>query len=95
MSQNQPAETKYLADYQPYPFKLTETRLHFSLSDEATVVRSALDFTRQQPGPLVLDGGKDVRLLELSINGQPLPPDSFTRDDERLIIEESALCITF
>ena len=83
-----------LADYRPYPFRLTETRLDVTLSPDATLVRAQIDMAAA-PGAegshLVLDGGKGLDLRHVSLNGRPVDPAHLHRDDETLTIAASAL----
>ena len=85
--------THYLADWRPFPYQITETRLEFDLSPRATRVRSRIGFARRGDGDLVLDGA-GLKTLSLSVDGKALPlslagdgqliipaadlPDSFT-----------------
>ena len=62
-----------LADYRPYPFVLSATRMRFRLSPGNTRVHAELSLAprdAQQAADLVLDGGKAVRLLALTIELQ-------------------------
>ena len=85
------AETRLLADYRRYPFRITECRLDVTLQPRGTRVVSALSLERSAPGPLVLDGGAGLRTLSLSIDGQPIPDAAITMADETLTIAETAL----
>ena len=83
-----------LADYRPYPFVLSATRMRFRLSPGSTRVHAELSLAprdAQQAADLVLDGGKAVRLLALTIDGQPLDPAHVTRQEETLTIAAGAL----
>ena len=89
--------THYLADWRPFPYQITETRLEFDLAPRATRVRSRIGFTRLDQGDLVLDGA-GLKTLSLTVDGKPLPlsliadnqlviptadlPDSFTFEAE-------------
>ncbi len=89
--------THYLADWRPFPYQITETRLEFDLSPRATRVRSRIGFVRRGDGDLVLDGA-GLKTLSLSVDGKALPlslagdgqliipaadlPDSFTFEAE-------------
>ncbi|WP_304616189.1 aminopeptidase N [Paracoccus sp. (in: a-proteobacteria)] len=83
-----------LADYRPYPFTLTETRLDVTLSPDATRVRAAIDMAAA-PGcegsDLVLDGGKGLDLHSVALNGAAIDPKHLRRDDETLTIAAAAL----
>ena len=86
--------TQYLADWQPYPFEITQTRLEFDLAPKTTRVRSQIDFRRQGPGDLVLDG-EGLRTLSLTIDGRPLPLDLIREDAGRLVIPAADLPESF
>ncbi|MDO5622187.1 MAG: aminopeptidase N [Paracoccus sp. (in: a-proteobacteria)] len=79
-----------LADYRPWPFTLTATRLDFTLDPAATRVRSELDLVPQGTADLVLNGvGLDTR--SLLIDGQPIDPAHLVQTDETLTIRAAAL----
>ncbi|MDF3855715.1 aminopeptidase N [Paracoccus sp. P2] len=80
--------TQYLADWRPYPFEITETRLDFDLAPRATRVRSQIDFRRKGAGDLVLDGA-GLKTLSLAIDGRPLDPAQVA--GERLVIPAADL----
>lgn len=85
-------DRQFLADYRPYPFILEQTRLTFILAPEATRVRADLTFSpRNGPADLLLDGGKGVKLISLTIDGQEPDAGQVTRDDECLVIPAAAL----
>ncbi|MBO9454302.1 aminopeptidase N [Paracoccus sp. R12_1] len=92
MTQPDNPDTRYLADYQPFPFILEETRLHFDLAPDATQVRAEMRM-RPRDGikDLVLDGGGAVELLSLHIDGKVPDPALVARDDETLTIAAAAL----
>ena len=94
MTQETATFAQYLADYRPYPFILAETQLNFRLSPDATRVKAALNFAPRgvtQAENLILDGGKDLELLDLTINGQRPDPGLVMRDAETLTIAAAAL----
>ncbi|WP_265499473.1 aminopeptidase N [Paracoccus beibuensis] len=92
MSQTDPQPVQYLADYRPWPFVLSETRLDVTLAPRDTRVRAELRLTSQKAGAdLVLNGGKGLRLMSLTIDGQQPDPAHVIRDDERLTITAAAL----
>ncbi|MFC3528253.1 aminopeptidase N [Paracoccus mangrovi] len=89
--------THYLADWRPFPYQITETRLEFDLAPRATRVRSRIGFVRRGDGDLVLDGA-GLKTLSLAVDDKALPlslagdgqliipaadlPDSFTFEAE-------------
>lgn len=86
------AETQYLADWRPYPFALSETRLVFRLDPTATEVVSELDLTRRVDGAdLVLDGGAGLDLRALTLDGRAISDALVTRAAETLTIAAAAL----
>ncbi|WP_415639279.1 M1 family aminopeptidase, partial [Paracoccus nototheniae] len=94
MSATNPQPVQHLADYRPWPFGLTETRLDLTLAPRDTIVRAALDLAPRDasdPQDLVLDGGAGLRLQALRIDGQAPDPVHVTRTDEQLIIAAAAL----
>ncbi|WP_374635394.1 aminopeptidase N [Paracoccus sp. (in: a-proteobacteria)] len=86
--------TQYLADWRPYPFEITQTRLEFDLAPSATRVRSQIDFRRLSPGDLVLDGA-GLTTLSLSIDGQALDQGLIDARTGQLIIPAADLPDSF
>ena len=87
MTTTQGQNVQLLADYRPYPFVLSATRMGFRLTPTDTRVRTELSLTprdREQSADLVLDGGKAVRLLSLTIDGTAPDSAHVTRSDETL-----------
>jgi len=84
-------QTRFLADWRPYPFALAETRLDIALAPRGTVVRSALRLEPRGAGAdLVLDGaGLDTR--RLAIDGRALDPALLPREGEALTIPAGLL----
>ncbi|MFC0202092.1 aminopeptidase N [Paracoccus rhizosphaerae] len=92
MSQTDPQPVQYLADYRPWPFTLSETRLDVTLAPRDTRVRAELRLTPQQAGSdLVLDGGTELRLISLTVDGQQPDPSHVIREGERLTVVAAAL----
>ena len=99
-----PRKAINLADYTPPVFLVDEVALDFTLDPAATIVRATLNFRRQAPGPLVLDG-RHLELRGIKLNGQALGgnryvltessltlndvPDVFTLETEVKIIPET------
>ena len=81
------AQTIYLKDYQPAPFKIDSIDLHFNLGEEQTVVTSTLQIHRISSGVLRLDG-QELELLSIKLNGTELPNDRYTVEPESLTIAE-------
>ncbi|HMU49947.1 MAG TPA: aminopeptidase N [Geminicoccaceae bacterium] len=74
-----------LADYRPPVFLVEEVELTFQLEPEATIVRAVQRLRRQDSGDLVLDG-EDLETLSVSVDGHPLPPESYRIDATSLAI---------
>ncbi|SNR49651.1 aminopeptidase N [Paracoccus sediminis] len=94
MTTTQGQNAHYLADYRPYPFVLTATRMTFELHPQATRVVTALSLAPrdpQQAEDLVLDGGKGVKLVSLTIDGVAPDPSRIIRREETLTISAAAL----
>ena len=92
MSVEKPQPVQHLADYRPWPFTLSQTRLDVTLAPRDTVVLTELDLEpSDQPVDLVLDGGAGLRLQSLRIDGLTVDPAHVLRDDETLTIRAAAL----
>ncbi|WP_405405605.1 aminopeptidase N [Paracoccus sp. Ld10] len=92
MSADKPQPVQHLADYLPWPFTLSQTRLDVTLAPRDTIVLTELDLEpSDDPIDLVLDGGAGLRLQSLVIDGQAVGPDHILRDDETLTIRAAAL----
>ncbi|MFN3274170.1 MAG: aminopeptidase N [Paracoccus sp. (in: a-proteobacteria)] len=97
-SQQTPQTVQHLGDYRPYPYLLTGTALDVTLHPQATIVRAQIGFApraltedAQEAADLVLDGGKGLRMMSLTLNGVAPDPSHLRRDDERLVIAATAL----
>ncbi|MDQ1902299.1 aminopeptidase N [Paracoccus sp. WLY502] len=85
---------QFLADYRPYPFVLSSTRMTIRLAATDTRVQTVLSLAPrdpERPESLVLDGGKGVRLLSLTIDGVAPDPAHVRREGETLTIAAAAL----
>ena len=72
-------QTVYLSDYTPYPWILEGVALHFTLSPNATRVRSTLRFApnpayRGAPVPMFLHG-EQLKLIRAQIDGTDITPE--------------------
>ncbi|WP_299358975.1 aminopeptidase N [uncultured Paracoccus sp.] len=85
------ATTRRLADWQPYPFALTETRLRFDLHPTRTRVTAELDLASRRRGADLVLNGAGLRTLSLRLDGIEPPPDAVVQDAETLTIAASAL----
>ena len=82
--------TVHLADYRPAPQLLERTDLSVALHGDHALVDARLAFRpnpASEPGPLLLQG-VGLQLLELRLNGRPLPPGAYQLNDEQLLIPE-------
>ncbi len=86
------ATTRRLAEWQPFPFRLTETRLRFQLAPNATVVHAEIDMVAvsDAPADLVLDGG-GLHTRSLRVDGAAPDPAHVAMTDDRLTIAAAAL----
>ncbi|MCO4753511.1 MAG: aminopeptidase N [Bacteriovoracaceae bacterium] len=77
----------FLKDYKEPDFWIEKTELFFDIEVEKTIVHSKLSIKRNgtHSGELVLDG-VDLKLLELSIDGQELSADDYSVTDKSLIV---------
>jgi aminopeptidase N len=75
-------------DYRPAPYRVARTELEFHLDETATRVYATLHIERQGDagGPLVLDG-EHLKLLDIKVDGQPLPASAYAVSAERLAIK--------
>ncbi|WP_133012475.1 aminopeptidase N [Marinomonas flavescens] len=94
MKESQPSAI-YLKDYKVPPFLIDKTELTFDLDEATTVVTSRLHMRRnpldgKSTAPLVLDGGEDVKLIGIAMDGYALPPEEYQLIDDKLIITATA-----
>lgn len=87
-----PHATIYRKDYTPPDYLVDTIELRFELGEETTTVHSRMALRKNPaaaPGtrPLSLDGHRMV-LVEVALDGNPLPADRFTVDAEGLTIPE-------
>ncbi len=69
--------TVYLADYQPFPFLLSQVRLDFALAPQATRVRARLEFAANPARPGRHDlflHGENLRLISAKVGGTIVQP---------------------
>ncbi len=90
MTTDHKPETRYRQDYQPPAFLIDQVDLTFDVEEENTMVSSRLAIRRnpasgQDSGSLVLDG-RELELLSLSLDGQPLSAADYRVDEESLTI---------
>ena len=82
-------KTTFLQDYRAPDYLIEQVELTFNLSAERTRVENKLQVQRaadaDKTAPLVLDG-QLLKLISLAINDKPLLSDTYTVNDEQLII---------
>jgi aminopeptidase N len=79
-----------LQDYRAPDWLVETVDLDVSLHATATKVRATLNLkpnTAGAPAPLVLDG-EDLKLVSLTLDGKPLPAESFLATPEKLTIAQ-------
>ncbi len=79
-------QTTKLADYKPLNFKIERVYLDFDLTPKATTVKSSLKVTRQESGPLVLDGD-EIELKSVAVNGKNLKRSDYRLTQTQLILD--------
>ncbi|MEY2863867.1 MAG: hypothetical protein RLY58_1574, partial [Pseudomonadota bacterium] len=75
----------YLKDYQPPVYRVASVELNINLYDHETRVNCTLVMQRQHMGELVLLG-RDLELLEVSVDGVPLTADQYQLTADNLTI---------
>jgi aminopeptidase N len=81
-----------LSDYSPYPFSIRHASLAFALAPERTIVTTRLLIDRRaiegaNEASLRLDG-EGLEVLELLLDGQPLPEGAYFIDETGLTIHQ-------
>ena len=80
-------QTVHLKDYQPPRYRMPRVELVFDLHESATRVTSRFRVEREgkHRQPLVLDG-RELRLLSVSVDGQPLDPSAYRQTSDSLTL---------
>ncbi|XID75804.1 aminopeptidase N [Alkanindiges sp. WGS2144] len=81
-------QTIYLKDYTPPSFQVDSIDLTIQVFDDHSLVHSKLVMHRQYAGDLVLFG-RDLELLNISLNGQVLTTHDYELDTEQLIVKNA------
>ncbi len=82
-------QRKYLKDYKPAPFTIPETELFFDIQNDFCLVKAKLKVMRKSANAdLVLDG-KNLKLVQIKLDGQVLPPERYELHQESLVIKNS------
>lgn len=96
MKDNQSPKPIYLKDYRPPAYWIDQTRLHFKLFDDYTLVQSVLTIRanpEENPNhdmPLTLDGGEALELKSIKVDSVELTADDYLLENEKLIIKQCA-----
>jgi len=77
-----------LADYQPPAFFVSKVDLVFKIYDDHVLVRTTNQFERASEAErdLILDGGPDIKLISLEIDGIACPADRFEQGSDKLVV---------
>ena len=84
--------TKYLKDYQKPDYLVDHIDLEFDLDETETLVTSSLkvraDYDdKGEVKPMFLNGGKDLELVSVAIDGKKLKKDEYELSDEGMTIK--------
>jgi aminopeptidase N len=82
----------YMKDYTPPDYRIETVEMRFHLGEEKTRVQSRLEvvdnYNRSMgPRPIVLQG-RELRLVSVALDGQPLADEDYVVDDETLTIHD-------
>lgn len=94
MSEQQP-KTIYLKDYKAPPFSIEKTYLEFDLFETDSIVRSRLEFVREEAGAPLCLHGQDLELVSVAIDGVTLAASEYEVDDFTLTIKNVPDRFTF
>ncbi len=88
-------QTKYLKDYKAPDFAVTHVALTFEIFEGRTTVKAKTSFIRKNGAArnLVLDG-KDLTLVSVAMDGEPLSSNRTTVNHETLTISDVPECFT-
>ena len=77
-----------LSEYSKYPYSIPNVQLEFQIYDDYVLGKCQLDIRplSNDCKPLVLQG-KDLELIEISIEGQPLERNQYKLREDNLIVE--------
>ncbi len=92
MSASKP-QPKYLKDYRPSAWIIDGADLRFELGEEETLVHARLTISRN-PADNAADGnlvllGRQMELLSLALNGDPLSAEDYELEGDRLSLGET------
>ncbi len=79
--------TKYLCDYQPPPFKVQTVDLHVDLHEKFALVITQLTFHRETDSSDLILNGRDLELIDISINDRKLTEVDYELGVDQLIIK--------
>ncbi|MDO4896155.1 MAG: aminopeptidase N [Moraxella sp.] len=75
----------YLKDYAPPAYRVDDVYLDIKVFDDHACISSVLTMSRERDGELVLLG-RELELLNISVNDKVLTADDYALDDESLTI---------
>ncbi len=77
-----------LADYQPPAFFVSNVEMFFRIFDDKVLVRatSQLGCSGQGAADLKLEGSPHMKLVEVQIDGEQLPPEAYTLAEDSLVV---------
>lgn len=85
---NKEPQKIYLKDYTPPAYRVDDIYLDIKVFDDHATVSSVLNMNREHDGELVLLG-RELELLNISINDKVLTADDYALDDESLTIHNA------
>ncbi|STZ56270.1 Aminopeptidase N [Moraxella lacunata] len=87
-SSNKEPQKIHLKDYTPPTYRVDDICLDIKVFDDHATVSSVLNMSREHDGKLVLLG-RELELLNISINDKVLTADDYALDDESLTIHNA------
>lgn len=87
-SSNKEPQKIYLKDYTPPTYRVDDIYLDIKVFNDHATVSSVLNMSREHDGKLVLLG-RELELLNISINDKVLTADDYALDDESLTIHNA------
>ena len=89
LKDSQPRAIK-LKDYKVPAYRVNSTDLKVSLYEDAAFVEARVEFSRnpesEDAGKLILQGGEDLELIAISVDGRELKSNEYGREGEELVL---------
>ena len=82
----------YREEYTPFAWELNQVKLRFDIGQDGTHVASELHLNRNpaaESGSDIRLDGQQMELLSVAMNGRNLTADEYSRDEDRLIIQQA------